>query len=345
MIPPNKNITYRTINKEKLLVCLKNYLAGALVYGLGIALCRYLPYYKKLLRPETQLTLLCIYFIFLLLSPAYYLYQIFTPKSSEINLQKSKPCLAIRGIKKLLNEEKIEFEEKKEIKTAILFLLVKIFFLPLMVNFAFSNFQQLQALLSSGNYRLLKNWFSYPVLLILLFTIDTIIFAFAYGLESSFLKNTVRSVEPTLLGWAVALICYPPFNTEVGKYVPWGANDNVFFWNQTLTTTFHLLLLILLLIYVSASIALGTKASNLTNRGIVSKFPYSIIRHPAYISKCTLWWLTLLPVLNWKFFLGMSFWTVIYYLRAYTEEKHLSQDSEYIAYKEKVKWKFIPGLI
>ena len=337
MITFNKNIINKTINKEKLQICLKNYLAGALVYALGIALCRYLPYYKKLLRPEAQMTLLIFYLCFLLLSPIYGLYNLFYSNSSEIKLPKSKPFLFIQAIKKLLNEEKIDFEEKTEIKTAVLFLLVKIFFLPLMINFAFSNFQQL------GSPSI--SFFSYSFLLTLFFTIDTIIFAVAYSLESSYLKNTVRSVEPTLLGWTASLICYPPFNTIVGKYIPWGANDHVFFWNQTLTMSFHFLLVILLLIYVSSSIALGTKASNLTNRGIVSKFPYSIVRHPAHISKCTLWWITILPVLNWKFFLGMSFWTFVYYLRAYTEEKHLSQDPDYIVYKEKANWKLIPGLI
>jgi protein-S-isoprenylcysteine O-methyltransferase Ste14 len=99
-----------------------------------------------------------------------------------------------------------------------------------------------------------------------------------------------------------------------------------------------------LIIYTWASAALGPKASNLTNRGIVSKFPYSVVRHPAYICKVTMWWITLIPVINLSFFMGMLFWTIIYYFRSITEERHLMKDQEYVGYCKKVKWKFIPGV-
>lgn len=140
----------------------------------------------------------------------------------------------------------------------------------------------------------------------------------------------------------MALICYPPFNFVVGNYVPWGASDYVTFWNPTLTIVMRILLLTLLIIYVWATIAFGFKSSNLTNRGIVTKFPYSLVRHPAYISKNILWWLTLLPVITVSFTFGMLFWSMIYFFRALTEERHLSQDPEYQDYKQKVKYKFIP---
>jgi protein-S-isoprenylcysteine O-methyltransferase Ste14 len=37
-------------------------------------------------------------------------------------------------------------------------------------------------------------------------------------------------------------------------------------------------------------------------------------------------------------------WAFIYYLRAMTEEAHLSADPDYVAYKKEVKYKFIPGI-
>jgi protein-S-isoprenylcysteine O-methyltransferase Ste14 len=37
-------------------------------------------------------------------------------------------------------------------------------------------------------------------------------------------------------------------------------------------------------------------------------------------------------------------WSFIYYLRAITEEKHLSLDPNYIKYKQEVKYKFIPKI-
>ena len=105
--------------------------------------------------------------------------------------------------------------------------------------------------------------------------------------------------------------------------------------------------------YVSASVSLFTKASNLTNRGIVSRFPYNIVRHPAYISKISLWWLASFCVIK-NFLISQMYlktflyiivallWTFIYFLRAITEERHLLQDPEYRDYTKIVKYRFIP---
>jgi protein-S-isoprenylcysteine O-methyltransferase Ste14 len=43
--------------------------------------------------------------------------------------------------------------------------------------------------------------------------------------------------------------------------------------------------------------------------------------------------------------LSMAFWSLIYYLRAVTEERHLMNDPDYQAYCRKVRYRFIPGLI
>jgi protein-S-isoprenylcysteine O-methyltransferase Ste14 len=36
---------------------------------------------------------------------------------------------------------------------------------------------------------------------------------------------------------------------------------------------------------------------------------------------------------------------VIYFLRAWTEERHLSMDPDYLEYKNLVRWRFIPGVV
>jgi protein-S-isoprenylcysteine O-methyltransferase Ste14 len=68
------------------------------------------------------------------------------------------------------------------------------------------------------------------------------------------------------------------------------------------------------------------------------------VRHPAYASKLLVFYIQ-------GFFLGQYFLglmiglTIIYLLRALTEEWHLSLDPDYVAYKQQVKWRFIPGVI
>ena len=91
-------------------------------------------------------------------------------------------------------------------------------------------------------------------------------------------------------------------------------------------------------------LSLGTKCSNLTNRGIVTRGPYRFVRHPAYISKNLAWWITLIPIFGFYAFLSMFVWSFVYYLRAITEERHLIKDLDYQEYCRNVKYRFIPGV-
>jgi protein-S-isoprenylcysteine O-methyltransferase Ste14 len=68
------------------------------------------------------------------------------------------------------------------------------------------------------------------------------------------------------------------------------------------------------------------------------------------------WWIGALPVLSGAFtqslFDGLTVvatvmgWSLLYVLRAVTEEDHLrSVDGEYAAYAARVRYRFIPGMI
>jgi protein-S-isoprenylcysteine O-methyltransferase Ste14 len=41
---------------------------------------------------------------------------------------------------------------------------------------------------------------------------------------------------------------------------------------------------------------------------------------------------------------GFAAWGTIYFLRSVTEEQFLSRDPEYVAYCQRVKYRFIPGI-
>ena len=88
----------------------------------------------------------------------------------------------------------------------------------------------------------------------------------------------------------------------------------------------------------------GCRFSNLTHRGILTNGPYRWTKHPAYISKNLAWWLTFVPFIisqNLADSLRRSalllLWNFVYYLRARTEEAHLSQDPQYLAYAEFIR--------
>ncbi len=242
-------------------------------------------------------------------------------------------------------------------KNILLFSLVKFFFLPMMINFLIGNFSDMDTAYknwkNSGHLVSIYgfNNFIYPLLISLFLLIDTAYFLFGYSVEAKALKNRVRSVEPTFIGWLVALVCYPPFNGVLGNYVNWYQDDYRTLGSESATSALRIFALVFWLIYISASIALGAKCSNLTNRGFISRGPYAIIRHPAYIAKNIAWWTTVIPLLFHTTFMQSliiisctSIWTFIYFMRAITEERHLLLDPDYREYCKKVPYRFIPGV-
>jgi protein-S-isoprenylcysteine O-methyltransferase Ste14 len=88
----------------------------------------------------------------------------------------------------------------------------------------------------------------------------------------------------------------------------------------------------------------GARFSNLTNRGIITRGPYRFVRHPAYVCKCLAWWLEQVPTMTVSKALSLTTFCAIYALRARTEERHLSADPSFRAYKKKTPWVLVPGI-
>ncbi|MCK5176717.1 MAG: DUF1295 domain-containing protein [Candidatus Aenigmarchaeota archaeon] len=341
-------------SRKNIYSTIEHYFYGSLLYGMGLFFYLNNSYYDSLLKDATKEILIFLYFSYLAVAPfAFFL-------NSKKDINDHKPTLIFKTIKKIvfgaikyacgfMFVEKQKFPKMlpKE-KTAILFVFVKLFYVPLMLNFLIGNYHGFFA-----NYRDLVPLNSietlslagYTFALSFIFFVDVLFFSFGYLFEAGFLKNKVRSVEPTLLGWAVALVCYPPFNTHFTKYVGWVANDYVMFSTINITFIARMSVIFLLMIYLWATILLGTKCSNLTNRGIVTTGAYKYIRHPAYISKNLAWWITIIPIMSVPVFITMFIWSFVYYLRAITEERHLSQDPDYRDYCKKTRYMFVPYVV
>lgn len=238
----------------------------------------------------------------------------------------------------------------KDDLTNLLYFAVKFFFLPLMALFIFSNLGALVhdvqtfPITLAGRYAH-QSLYILPVDMILFVDVSFFLIGYLFEFKG---KSEIRSVEPTAFGWFVTLLCYPPFNGVVANYLPFTIpNVSFFFGSQLATDVFLALAAILYLIYGLATVALNLKSSNLTNRGIVSWGPYSVIRHPAYTCKNLAWVTLSIPALatgNIGAFITVAVWVTIYGLRALTEERHLLQDPDYVDYCKKVPYRFIPGV-
>ena len=173
-----------------------------------------------------------------------------------------------------------------------------------------------------------------------------------YSSESRWLGNKTRGVEPTGFGWVVCIFCYPPFNNILGTYLPLEGGATQFPTNElilglkgdTWLLIFRAATVGLFAIYSAATVAFGFKFSNLTNRGVVMRGPYRFIRHPAYVCKCSAWWLEHIPSMTLAKALFLTLLCAVYALRAWTEERHLSKDPDYLVYKKKTPWVAIPGV-
>jgi protein-S-isoprenylcysteine O-methyltransferase Ste14 len=249
-------------------------------------------------------------------------------------------------------------------RQAGLALLLKFFFAPLMINWCLIHIANLTGSLlgladafdSGTRGRLLFDHHLFWAVFQLLLFIDTLLFTIGYIVELPALGNRIRSVEPTFFGWFICLICYPPFIDFTLRFLEWQSSDFPVFEDTAVHFAVNITLLAAMTVFAWSSVTLGFKASNLTNRGIVTGGPYRLVRHPAYAAKNFAWWLGALPTLgvmlaagDWKALayglVALLGWSAIYVLRALTEERHLRLlDNGYAEYARQVRWRFVPGL-
>jgi len=256
-------------------------------------------------------------------------------------LEHDKYSSLVKSIVSLASPFAGRYHWDKTSRLGMLTVFVKLFYIPLLVTWVINNTLYQIHLTQTFHGDL----FSVNAYMVALFIyIDTAIYCLGYLIEFNFLKNTIRSVEPTVLGWVVCLWCYPPFNNFSFRIFDFELISIARNYPQWVNAVMLCLITTLWGIFAWASVSLGWKASNLTNRGIVQHGPYRFVRHPAYASKLFIWYIQ--AVFFSQYFVGILFgFTLIYILRAWTEERHLSNDPDYVTYKNAVKWYFIPGLI
>ena len=221
---------------------------------------------------------------------------------------------------------------------------VKCFFLALMVVYLNSEVGSLGTALTnfvaspqSGGYQ-----FCYDIG----YMVDLLFCVVGYTITLRLFDSHIRSTEPTAFGWIIALLCYMPFYRTIGDmYLRY---DDSIYWDNWLSDIHWLrgiwagAIILLVFIYGMATVSFGLRFSNLTYRGVITSGPYRFTKHPAYLSKNLSWWLISVP---WVHEANAHWWdalrnccliallNLVYYLRARTEENHLSlRDPDYVAY-------------
>ncbi len=391
----NINISYidETLPKADNKIIIKHYICSIIVYGIALLILWTNPFFYSKSNELTRYIFNYFYLCYIVIAPIIYFY--YRPKSLWISHNISIceyikriflklpqiHTLSVNDIKKELEYFKPTYTEKQ----SMMLIFIKFFFGVLMLSGLITNIELIinrtdlytkfvhtiktaclnLDITAIKNIILINKNFLYNNAILFLFSIDLFVFCIGYLSELSLLKNKIRSVETSFAGVFFCLICYAPFVAITESFIHLPQNDNYTAFgdiNSPITWLFRIPAIFFLIIYAAASIALGTKASNLTNRGTVSKFPYNIVRHPAYVAKNMFWLLTILPMFFVDFnginfnlakyikdiiliIIAMISCATVYYFRALTEERHLIKDPEYQQYTQKIKYRFIPFII
>ena len=219
---------------------------------------------------------------------------------------------------------------------------VKAFFLPLMTVYLNNEMNAVIRVIRGGGTPALLG---IDGLFHVSYTIDLLFCVVGYTATMRWLDSHMRSVEPTTIGWVAALVCYQPFYSVIGHF--YLQYEGSLQWDRWLApapilrSAWGAAIVALSMFYALATVAFGIRFSNLTHRGIITGGPYRYTKHPAYLSKNLSWWLISVPFVagqGWPAALrhcgALLVLNGIYFLRARTEERHLSRDPAYVAYAQ-----------
>lgn len=226
-------------------------------------------------------------------------------------------------------------------KTFLLSWCVKILFIPVMYG----------GLMSVLGEVLTFSWRWNPLTIVeglFLFGLgfDLLIATSGYLLASSVFRNQILAVDDNWVSWCACLICYPPL-LAIFRAIREQSDTLLWFhWLQPTELLYWLwggLIVLTWMVYWLTTASFGLRFSNLTWRGLVDIGPYRYSKHPSYISKNIYWWLHTVPffgVADWvdlaRNLLGLSFVSLVYYLRAKSEEQFLVRFPEYVEYADRI---------
>ena len=235
--------------------------------------------------------------------------------------------------------------------------MLRVFFLPVMLGYMTGNVQHVIDGNNDFADTLLQHLSHSPSLAIMQFfliiyfflaCIDTLFAITGYLMTFRPLDSHIRSTEPTLLGWVVCIMCYYPFWEILFAtflFEKFYSNPEWYIWfNEypVLLAIWGPLVIIGMGLEALTTLTFGIRFSNLTYRGLITTGTFRLSKHPQYIFKMLNRFCCFVPFLSLDGYIGVvqntgifAMICFVYYLRAKTEETHLSRYPEYVEY---AKW-------
>ncbi len=184
---------------------------------------------------------------------------------------------------------------------------------------------------------------------LILAAIDVFFASIGYVFTFKANNTDIKSVENKFIGWFVCLICYFPFFELMIRFTVlhylftsenWTYWFGEFYW---IAMIWGVLVVCGQFFETLGTCTFGIRFSNLSYRGLITGGMFRFTKHPQYIGKMLNRFFFYVPFLSMYGISGvitsttaLAFLTFIYYLRAKTEEIHLTQNHP--EYKEYALW-------
>ncbi len=159
----------------------------------------------------------------------------------------------------------------------------------------------------------------------------------------------VRNIDFTPVAWIVNAMCYGPLLGGV-VYRMHGAPPVVVDPSLTAGPAWALQLvaeLLLNLLYTLSIWNLGTRFGVMVDKGVQTRGFYSFVRHPSYTLEALMFvTLGLTGYATPMHYAIALVWPVKYFLRSERDDQFMgASNPDYVAYREKVRWRYIPNLL
>ena len=235
-------------------------------------------------------------------------------------------------------------------KSLILSWILRMHYIPVMVEQVYYGVVRITGIASSPDYQYGVEGTA-AIFVLILFCVDSTNASIGYFWESSVTGTRFRETDPYPFHWMVVLVCYYPFIKFAGNFFPFPhgvdgsplvSSDPVFRLAVNVCTIAALGGM------VYATTSLGFSFSNLCYKKIQTRGMYRFVRHPATVFNLLFFFFAIFRYRSSLCFATTSLyiiWCAIYVTRAICEERFLRRFSEYRTYMDKVRYRFIPGLL
>ena len=170
---------------------------------------------------------------------------------------------------------------------------------------------------------------------------------YGHTMLTSLFTSSIRNVDFTLMGWFTTMICYGPLlGVVIWRFMPelHGLDpvytDGPWFWLVKISTVW------LNLLYTLSIFNLGKRFGVMVDKGLVDWGFYTVVRHPSYTLESLMFvCMEMVGFTTVGPWIAASVFILEYYFRSEREDDFMgSSNPDYVEYRDRVRWRYIPGV-